>query len=70
MGHLFGLPHTWEGGASGSTELVKRTNCYTDGDGFCDTEADPYPAGEVTGAPCSFQPGPKDAANDNYYATS
>jgi hypothetical protein len=66
MGHLFGLPHTWEGGSSASTELVKRTNCYTDGDGFCDTEADPYPAGEVASAHCSFQPGPKDVNNDYY----
>ncbi|MES2566076.1 MAG: M43 family zinc metalloprotease [Bacteroidota bacterium] len=68
MGHLFGLPHTFEGPAPNalSTELVKRTNCYTDGDGFCDTEADPHPTGEVSGAHCSFQPGPKDASNDYY----
>lgn len=61
MGHLFGLPHTFEPG-----EMVRRTNCYTSGDGFCDTEADPHPDGEVTGAPCGFQPGPKDANNDYY----
>lgn len=62
MGHLFGLPHTWETVG----ELVRRNGCYTSGDGFCDTEADPYPIGEVTGAPCDFQPGPKDANSDYY----
>ena len=36
------------------------------GDGFCDTEADPHPIGEVQGAPCDFQSGPKDANNDYY----
>lgn len=63
MGHFFGLPHTWKPTAIG--ELVKRTNCYTTGDGFCDTEADPYPLGK-SGAPCGFQSGPKDANNDYY----
>lgn len=62
MGHLFGLPHTWE--AVG--ELVRRNGCNISGDGFCDTEADPHPIGEVQGAPCDFQPGPKDANNDYY----
>ena len=62
MGHLFGLPHTWE--AVG--ELVKRTGCYSSGDGFCDTEADPYPIGKVPGAHCDFQPGPTDANSDYY----
>lgn len=62
MGHLFGLPHTFDGAG----ELVQRTNCYTNGDGFCDTEADPFPAGNVASAHCSFQPGPKDANNDYY----
>lgn len=62
MGHLFGLPHTFDG----SGELVRRVNCYTNGDGFCDTEADPFPAGNTPGAHCNFQPGPTDAANDYY----
>lgn len=63
MGHFFGLPHTWTD--AGTDELVIRTNCYTNGDGFCDTESDPYPLGKG-GANCDFQPGPKDA-NGNYY---
>jgi hypothetical protein len=64
MGHLFGLPHTFD--TAVGNELVKRVNCYTSGDGFCDTEADPYPSGKTPGAHCEFQPGPKDAANDYY----
>lgn len=62
MGHFFGLPHTFE--AAG--ELVRRNGCAISGDGFCDTEADPYPIGKVTGAHCDFQPGPKDANSDYY----
>ena len=62
MGHFFGLPHTWENG----NELVIRNGCYITGDGFCDTEADPYPIGKTSGAHCEFQPGPKDA-NNNFY---
>lgn len=62
MGHFFGLPHTFEGG----NELVRRTACYTTGDAFCDTEADPWSSGNVQGAHCDFQPGPKDANNDYY----
>lgn len=64
MGHFFSLPHTWDeiGGAAsppppqgGSNEFVRRDNlknCYTNGDGFCDTEADCYPVNKVNGAPC------------------
>jgi hypothetical protein len=62
MGHLFGLPHTFAGG----TELVRRVNCYVAGDGFCDTEADCYPAGNDPFSHCDFQAGPKDASNDFY----
>lgn len=39
MGHYFGLLHTFEGNG---TELVNGDNCETDGDGICDTPADPY----------------------------
>jgi len=62
MGHYFGLPHTFIGG----NELVRRTNCSTAGDGFCDTEADPYSQGDDPNAPCNFISGPKDANNDYY----
>jgi hypothetical protein len=53
LGHYFGLPHTFDEilpnppaspapppGVT-SQEFVNGTNCYTHGDGFCDTEADP-----------------------------
>lgn len=55
FGHFFGLPHTYAeinpGQATtpptpaliNSKEFVNRSNCDMHGDGFCDTEADPYP---------------------------
>ena len=65
MGHFFGLPHTFE--TSGGAEVVVRNNCNTTGDGFCDTEADPYPQGNTpNAAPCDYTYGPTDA-NGNYY---
>lgn len=39
MGHVFGLPHTFEGNG---TENVDGSNCETEGDRICDTPADPY----------------------------
>lgn len=70
MGHFFGLPHTFaeistnsEDGPS--SELVNGSNCQSMGDGFCDTEADPYSVGSGA-APCGFVYGPKDA-NNQYY---
>ena len=77
MGHFFGLIHTFDdmtNPAPSSTlvpnplqpltsELVNRTNCYTNGDGFCDTEADCFPFNGPTGpiSACNFYYGPKDA---------
>jgi hypothetical protein len=80
MGHYFGLPHTWsETGPPnvfplptnvgiGSQEYVRRTNCYTNGDGFCDTEADCYPAGydKLTSLPCKHVPGTVDGYGDYF----
>jgi hypothetical protein len=58
MGHYFGLPHTFDeinpstpavppppASQTASHEWATRVNgnCYTHGDGFCDTEADPFP---------------------------
>ena len=63
MGHFFGLPHTFDG----SGELVVRSNnCYTSGDGFCDTDADPFPNGMSATQPCSFQAGPQDTQGQYY----
>lgn len=42
FGHLFGLKHTFEGNGS---ENVDGSNCETEGDGICDTPADPFVAG-------------------------
>ncbi len=76
MGHFFGLPHTWDEigapilpappGGVGSYEFVRRTNCYTNGDGFCDTEADCYPVNKVLSAPCQQRHGARDGYLDYY----
>jgi hypothetical protein len=76
MGHFFGLVHTWDEIGSpvvpapnppaGSYEYVERTNCYTNGDGFCDTEADCYPAGNNLLFPCSINYGPVDGYGKYY----
>jgi hypothetical protein len=64
MGHFFGLPHTFE--TTVPAELVRRTNCYTSGDMFCDTDADPYPTGSAPTTPCGFLYGPADTAGDYF----
>lgn len=82
MGHFFGLPHTWDeispsppaipaptNPSVTSQEFVARiaSNCYTHGDGFCDTEADCYDAGyDKLASPCTFVPGAVDGMG-NYY---
>lgn len=64
LGHLFGLPHTFEGG----DELVDGSNCETAGDGFCDTPADPYydDPDIVWQKDCEFIWEGKDANGDYY----
>lgn len=80
MGHFFGLPDTYAeiGGPvvpgpippATTYEFVQRTNCYTNGDGFCDTEADPYPSGYNSSnppvPPCYFDYGPVDGQGRYY----
>jgi len=61
---------------TGSQEYVRRTNCgglinptpTVHGDGFCDTEADCYPAGfdPLTTLPCKHVPGTQDAHGDYF----
>lgn len=41
MGHFFSLLHTHGSNDNQTTELVDGSNCDTDGDGICDTPADP-----------------------------
>ena len=80
MGHFFGLPHTFDeigtpvvpGPPAGaiSYEYFNRSNCYSNGDGFCDTEADCYPLGynsNTNPVPvCNYQTGIIDGNNEYY----
>ena len=70
MGHFFGLPDTFEEigspTATTSLEYVDRSNCYTNGDGFCDTEADVYPQNYNPLLTCYLQIGAKDGHNEYY----
>jgi len=71
MGHFFGLPHTFAEISSTSTntpsqEFVNGSNCVTNGDGFCDTEADCYPQNLSLGSTCHNLSGAKDANNEFY----
>jgi hypothetical protein len=75
FGHYFGLPHTFDeinpnltaspsqtNTSILSKEFVDRSNCYLHGDGFCDTQADPYPVtgGGVLFPFCFYSGGAKD----------
>jgi len=85
FGHLFGLPHTYAEinpnqpavppapPSVVSFEFADRSdynNCYTHGDGFCDTDADPYLAPSTipgsSNANC-FSIGQKDGKGNFYY---
>jgi hypothetical protein len=67
MGHFFSLKHTFEGNG---TELVDGSNCLTEGDGICDTPADPYEEGapltNYVDGNCRFINAQTDAGG-NYY---
>lgn len=65
VGHFLGLPHTFEGG----NELVERTDCYNTGDGFCDTEADPYNSSNsgALDANCNYKGQPAKDSNGDWY---
>ncbi len=66
-GHFFSLKHTFEGNGS---ELVDGSNCTVEGDGICDTPADPYVEGEDLAGyvdnTCRFISNKQDLAG-NYY---
>ncbi len=81
MGHFLGLSHTFDEINPGTPvspappsnittlEFVRRTysNCYTHGDGFCDTEADNYPSGyDKNVGPCGHVPWSVDGYNDYF----
>jgi len=67
MGHFFSLKHTFEGSG---TELVDGSNCTVEGDGICDTPADPYEEGDdlanYVDNTCRFINNKQDLAG-NYY---
>lgn len=84
FGHFFGLPHTFDEINPNlaatpppppgvlSKEYYDRSNCYLHGDGFCDTDADPWPTGSTQGSPpfCFYGSGIKDGKGDFYLAPS
>lgn len=81
FGHFFGLPNTFDEIGSPITpapppgvlnyEFFNRTNCYSQGDGFCDTEADCWPLNPPPmplTSPCGYYrfPGVQDGNNEFY----
>ncbi len=66
FGHNLGLRHTHGPTNNGTTtELVDGSNCTTNGDGFCDTPADPNLSSKVNGA-CVYTGNATDANGDTY----
>lgn len=75
IGHYFGLDHTFSGPIFGTTqlttlELVNGSNCATEGDGICDTPADPLiptePKSNYINDNCEFISMKKDANNEYF----
>ena len=67
MGHFFSLMHTH--GPSNTkltTELVDGSNCDTDGDGICDTPADPKLSSNTIDNFCGYTGKTKDANGDPF----
>ncbi|SFZ92858.1 Por secretion system C-terminal sorting domain-containing protein [Flaviramulus basaltis] len=65
MGHFFSLIHTH--GASNTkqtTEFVDGSNCDTDGDGICDTPADPTLSYDNVDSSCNYKGNETDAHGD------
>ncbi|UKM64758.1 T9SS type A sorting domain-containing protein [Flavobacteriaceae bacterium GSB9] len=66
MGHYFSLFHTQGNEANGTKELVDGSNCDTDGDGICDTPADPGLSSENMDYGCNYIGTAQDANGDFY----
>lgn len=70
MGHCLGLLHTFSGGDEHVARTGGCSNCYTAGDGLCDTEADPhsenYDTGNVIDSLCQYFGTVTDACDDLY----
>lgn len=68
MGHFFGLLHT-HGNGNKSFELVTRgdgANCISQGDGLCDTAADPKLSNGNVSSNCTYTGDDVDANGDTY----
>lgn len=65
IGHFLSLIHTHGPNDNATTELVNGTNCDTDGDGVCDTPADPK-LGPNNLDSCIYTGNAKDANGDAY----
>ena len=66
IGHLLSLVHTHGPTDIKTTELVDGSNCDTDGDGVCDTPADPKLDSKNTDDSCNYIGNAKDANGDEY----
>lgn len=67
LGHFFSLLHTH--GADNdkiTTELVDGSNCDTDGDGICDTPADPRLSSALVDSSCNYIGTAQDVNGDTY----
>ncbi|WP_136480629.1 zinc-dependent metalloprotease [Cognatitamlana onchidii] len=68
MGHVFSLLHTHgPSNSNTSSELVNGSNCDTEGDGICDTPADPCLSSNNVDNFCSYTGAEKDPNGDSYY---
>ncbi|MGE5942917.1 MAG: zinc-dependent metalloprotease [Flavobacteriales bacterium] len=65
IGHILSLIHTHGPNDTVTTELVDGSNCDTDGDGVCDTPADPK-LGSNNLDSCNYVGTEKDANGDTY----
>lgn len=65
LGHFFSLMHT-HGPNDTTTELVNGNNCDTDGDGICDTPADPKLSSDTINNFCEYTGNLTDENGDHY----
>ena len=67
LGHFFSLLHTHGADNNKKTsELVDGSNCDTDGDGICDTSADPRLKSSTVNSSCNYLGTDTDANGDTY----
>ncbi len=68
VGHFFSLIHTQGPQSEGlTTELVNGSNCDTDGDGICDTPADPTLSNSNVDNFCNYVGNEVDANGDRFH---